>query len=75
MFHLNNNSLSGHIPPQLSNLSNLLLMLLDNNDLTGHLPPEFSNIPELRILEIEVSEIAACMELYLISAGYQHLVI
>ncbi|KAJ6708483.1 LEUCINE-RICH REPEAT PROTEIN KINASE FAMILY PROTEIN [Salix viminalis] len=51
--HMNNNSIRGHIPPELSKLSTLRHMLLDNNDLSGDLPPELSNLLELRILQLD----------------------
>nr|XP_029148072.1 probable LRR receptor-like serine/threonine-protein kinase At1g06840 isoform X2 [Arachis hypogaea] len=50
---MNNNSFSGQIPPKLSNLSNLLHLLLDTNNLSGYLPPEFSMLPQLRILQLD----------------------
>ncbi|KAJ0982005.1 hypothetical protein J5N97_010260 [Dioscorea zingiberensis] len=50
--HMNNNSLSGQIPPELSGLSSALHLLLDNNNLSGYLPPELSQMPSLHILSI-----------------------
>lgn len=50
---MNNNSIRGQIPPELSKLSTLRHLLLDNNNLSGYLPPEFSNLPELRILQLD----------------------
>ncbi|PNX75393.1 hypothetical protein L195_g015537 [Trifolium pratense] len=47
---MNNNSLSGQIPSQLSGLRNLLHLLLDNNNLSGHLPDELAEMPSLNIL-------------------------
>ncbi|KAH9717038.1 putative LRR receptor-like serine/threonine-protein kinase [Citrus sinensis] len=52
-FHMNNNSISGQIPPELSRLPSLVHMLLDNNNLTGYLPPELSELPKLLILQLD----------------------
>ncbi|KAL8138751.1 hypothetical protein V2J09_004752 [Rumex salicifolius] len=52
-FHLNNNSLSGEIPRELSKLPNLLHFLLDNNNLLGSLLAEFSELPKLQILQLD----------------------
>lgn len=51
--HMNNNSISGQIPPELSKLPKLLHLLLDNNNLSGYLPPELAQIPNLRILQLD----------------------
>ncbi|KAI7981778.1 putative LRR receptor-like serine/threonine-protein kinase [Camellia lanceoleosa] len=48
--HMNNNSLSGQFPHELSTLPNLVHMLLDNNNLSGHLLRELANLPSLLIL-------------------------
>ncbi|XP_057442113.1 probable LRR receptor-like serine/threonine-protein kinase At1g06840 isoform X2 [Lotus japonicus] len=50
---MNNNSLSGQIPPQLSRLGSLLHLLLDNNNFTGYLPSELSEMPSLKILQLD----------------------
>ncbi len=47
---LSGNGLSGEIPPQLGDLSNLELLLLDNNQLTGEIPPELGSLTRLREL-------------------------
>ncbi|KAG4966480.1 hypothetical protein JHK84_041062 [Glycine max] len=52
-FHMNNNSLSGQILPELFQLGSLVHLLLDNNNFTGYLPPEFSEMPSLRILQLD----------------------
>jgi len=39
--------LSGHIPPELGNLSSLRLLLLYGNQLTGPIPPELGNLSNL----------------------------
>ncbi|KAL0436630.1 UNVERIFIED_CONTAM: putative LRR receptor-like serine/threonine-protein kinase [Sesamum radiatum] len=50
---MNNNSLSGQIPPELSRLPILVHLLLDNNNLSGYLPPELSETPNLLILQLD----------------------
>ena len=41
------NSLSGSIPPELGNLTNLSFLQLSNNSLTGPIPSELSNLQKL----------------------------
>nr|XP_027190406.1 probable LRR receptor-like serine/threonine-protein kinase At1g06840 isoform X2 [Cicer arietinum] len=50
---MNNNSISGQIPPELSRLPKLVHFLLDNNNLSGYLPPELSKLPSLLILQLD----------------------
>ncbi|GKV43995.1 hypothetical protein SLEP1_g51225 [Rubroshorea leprosula] len=50
---MNNNSISGQIPPELSKLPNLLHFLLDNNNLSGYLPEELAQMPKLTILQLD----------------------
>ncbi|OIT28990.1 cyclin-dependent kinase b1-1 [Nicotiana attenuata] len=51
--HFNNNSLSGQIPKELSNISILIHLLLDSNNLSGYLPPEFSAFSCIRIIQLD----------------------
>jgi hypothetical protein len=51
--HMNNNSISGQIPPELGSLPSIVHILLDNNNLSGYLPPELSNMPRLLILQLD----------------------
>ncbi|KAF3971243.1 hypothetical protein CMV_005148 [Castanea mollissima] len=51
--HMNNNSISGQIPPELSRLPMLVHFLLDNNNLSGFLPPQFSELPNLLIIQLD----------------------
>ena len=44
------NQLSGEIPPELGNLTNLELLGLGYNDLTGQIPSELSNLSRLKWL-------------------------
>ena len=41
---LNDNQLTGEIPPELSRLANLRNLHLQRNQLTGEIPPELSNL-------------------------------
>ena len=41
------NQLSGTIPPELGNLSNLRILRLENNQLTGAIPPELGRLSNL----------------------------
>ncbi|MDQ1355380.1 MAG: hypothetical protein QG657_5690, partial [Acidobacteriota bacterium] len=47
---LRNNQLSGSIPSELGNLSNLDSLYLDNNQLSGSIPSEFGNLSNLKWL-------------------------
>ena len=44
---LRNNNLTGSIPPELGNLTNLTWLYLDQNHLTGPIPSELSNLTNL----------------------------
>ena len=47
---LNDNQLTGAIPPELGNLANLKWLTLSDNQLTGAIPPELGNLTNLREL-------------------------
>lgn len=49
---LNNNQLSGSIPPEIGNLANLYRLELYNNQLNGSIPPEIGNLSNLYRLEL-----------------------
>ncbi|KAM0863492.1 hypothetical protein ACQ4PT_044564 [Festuca glaucescens] len=61
--HMNNNSLSGKIPSELSKMPGLLHLLLDNNDLSGPLPPKLAETHSLKILSIEANNIDGAVPL------------
>ena len=44
---LNNNDLTGSIPPEIGNLTNLTYLNLRSNDLTGSIPTEIGNLTNL----------------------------
>ena len=47
---LRGNGLTGEIPPELGDLSNLTDLGLNDNGLTGEIPPELGGLPNLRCL-------------------------
>ena len=51
------NRLTGAIPPELGNLSNLISLILIDNDLTGDIPPELGNLSRLIYLGLEDNEL------------------
>ncbi len=53
VIELEENGLTGTIPPQLGNLSNLEELDLDNNDLTGTIPPQLGNLSNLEELDLD----------------------
>ncbi len=46
------NGLTGSIPPEIGNLTNLERVILNNNELTGSIPPEIGNLTNLESLEV-----------------------
>ena len=54
---LADNNLTGELPPELGNLSQLQHLLLEHNNLTGELPPELGNLPELQLLRLDVNNL------------------
>ena len=50
---LSNNNLTGSIPSELDNLTNLLILYLDHNNLSGSIPPVICNLlPKMRKFNI-----------------------
>ena len=48
--NLEGNNLSGHVPPELGNLTDLMELDLGNNQLSGEIPPELGNLTNLTYL-------------------------
>ena len=48
----NPGELTGSIPPEIGNLTNLTYLDLSNNQLSGPIPPEIGNLTNLTILEL-----------------------
>ena len=46
------NQLTGEIPPEIGNLTNLTHMFLNSNQLTGDIPPEVCDLIESNNLDI-----------------------
>jgi hypothetical protein len=67
---LNSNKLSGTIPSEIGNLTNLIWLELDDNQLTGEIPIEICNlnIGELNYFNITINQICppypACIQDY-----------
>ena len=51
------NQLTGPIPPELGNLSELGFLSLESNQLTGPIPPELGNLSELGFLSLESNQL------------------
>ena len=51
------NRLSGAIPPELGNLSSLVLLDLQYNQLRGEIPPELANLSSLIVLTLRDNEL------------------
>ena len=53
--------MSGEIPPELGNLSNLLYLYLQDNDLSGEIPPELGNLSNLLYLYLQDNDLSGCV--------------
>ena len=56
--HLDGRGLSGEIPPELGNLSNLTNLYLYRNKLRGEIPPELGNLTNLKDLFLYVNQLS-----------------
>ena len=54
---LSDNQLTGSIPSEIGNLTNLTYLTLYNNDLTGSIPPEIGNLTNLTELWLSRNEL------------------
>ena len=55
---LDDNQLTGEIPTELGNLSNLTTMSLWGNQLTGEIPTELGNLSNLRTLILSINQLS-----------------
>ncbi len=51
----------GPIPPELGNLSHLLILWLYGNQLTGPIPPELGNLSALEDLRLSDNRLTGCV--------------
>ena len=58
---LDENRLSGTIPPELGNFANLRFLDLDDNQLTGPIPPELGNLGNLEVLWLSGNELSGML--------------
>ena len=56
--YLQDNQLSGEIPPELGNLANLKTLWLSRNQLSGEIPPELGNLANLEWLDLEDNQLS-----------------
>ena len=54
---LKDSGLTGSIPPEIGNLTNLTYLNLRNNDLTGSIPPEIGNLTNLSSLGLSENQL------------------
>ncbi|GMN51968.1 hypothetical protein TIFTF001_021117 [Ficus carica] len=55
---LDNNKLSGSIPPEFGSFQSLALLNLAQNRLMGPLPPELGNLSQLQVLKLQSNNLA-----------------
>ena len=49
--------LTGSIPPEIGNLTNLTVLYLHENQLTGSIPPEIDNLTNLEVLILDNNQL------------------
>ena len=60
---LGGNALTGTIPPEIGNLTNLTRLILSSNALTGTIPPEIGNLTNLRELQLQENLLSGTVQL------------
>ena len=55
--NLPDSGLTGEIPPEIGNLTNLTNLTLYNNQLTGSIPPEIGNLTNLGLLNLSDNQL------------------
>ncbi|MCP4901114.1 MAG: hypothetical protein GY906_29440, partial [bacterium] len=63
--NLNSNDLSGSIPPELGNLTNIWGLRLDDNQLNGSIPPSLGSLSDLYILKLNDNQLSGNIPLEL----------
>ena len=59
--YLSNNQLTGAIPSQLGNLTNLQRLYLNNNQLSGSIPTQLGNLASLASLNLRDNGLTGCV--------------
>ena len=59
--NLSHNRLSGPIPPELGQLTNLAKLYLNNNSLAGPIPPELGNLTNLMWLDLSSNKLTGAI--------------
>ncbi len=71
--NLDDNGLSGPIPPELGNLVNLQTLDLSDNQLSGPIPPELGNLVNLQTLNLSGNQLSGCIPAELRDVPYNDL--
>ncbi|MYD56756.1 MAG: hypothetical protein F4246_07060, partial [Rhodothermaceae bacterium] len=75
--NLSNNQLTGSIPPELGNLTELWALHLHRNQLTGSIPPELGNLEALKRLDLRRNQLTGSiprtfLQIHRLSRLYLH---
>ena len=58
---LQENQLSGEIPPELGSLIHLERLVLYGNELSGEIPPELGSLSNLQVLGLDGTQVSGCV--------------